>query len=304
MGSAESSESRRVSFEMDEEERVRVLQGIRLSESVVNRMKDSGEPSEGQQPVAPPTAPPPTAPPPMAPPPAEPPATEPPPTELPPMAPPPMPPPPTRLPPAATSPPTPPLSTHPPATCLPATRGPSEGSFTIPQKEFKLPRSEPGGFRHPSEVTEEFKRFKEEQAAVQDELFQVVKREREAASKLLKAPLSPGASDTNRDKRHSVRLARELESREAELQRRDTFYKEQLGRIEKKNAEMYKLSAQQFHEAASKAESVIKPRRVEPVCSGLQYQILRCYRDHLHEVLLCSDLVKAYQHCVSSAHKG
>jgi hypothetical protein len=39
------------------------------------------------------------------------------------------------------------------------------------------------------------------------------------------------------------------------------------------------------------------------VCSGLQAQILRCYRDHLHEVLLCSDLVKAYQHCVSTAHK-
>lgn len=42
---------------------------------------------------------------------------------------------------------------------------------------------------------------------------------------------------------------------------------------------------------------------LEPVCSGLQAQILRCYRDHLHEVLLCSDLVKAYQHCVSTAHK-
>lgn len=46
-----------------------------------------------------------------------------------------------------------------------------------------------------------------------------------------------------------------------------------------------------------------RPRRVEPVCSGLQAQILRCYRDHLHEVLLCSDLAKAYQHCVSTAHK-
>ncbi|OBS59475.1 hypothetical protein A6R68_09398, partial [Neotoma lepida] len=46
-----------------------------------------------------------------------------------------------------------------------------------------------------------------------------------------------------------------------------------------------------------------RPRRVEPVCSGLQAQILRCYRDHLHEVLLCSDLVKAYQHCVSTARK-
>lgn len=41
------------------------------------------------------------------------------------------------------------------------------------------------------------------------------------------------------------------------------------------------------------------------MCSGLQAQILRCYRDHAHEVLLCSDLVKAYQHCVSAsaAHK-
>lgn len=46
-----------------------------------------------------------------------------------------------------------------------------------------------------------------------------------------------------------------------------------------------------------------RPRRTEPVCSGLQAQILRCYRDHLQEVLLCSDLVKAYQHCVSAAHK-
>ena len=46
-----------------------------------------------------------------------------------------------------------------------------------------------------------------------------------------------------------------------------------------------------------------RPRRIEPVCSGLQAQILRCYRDHLQEVLLCSDLVKAYQHCVSAAHK-
>ncbi|KAM4820991.1 MICOS complex subunit MIC25 [Thomomys bottae] len=215
-----------------------------------------------------------------------------------------MAPPPTAPPPTSPPPTSPPLFTRPPPTRLPTTRGPSEGSFTIPQKEYKLPKSEHGGFQRPSEVTEEFKRFKEEQAAAQDELFQVVKREREAASKLLKAPLSPGASDSNREKRHSVRLTRELESREAELQRRDTFYKEQLGRIEKKNAEMYKLSAQQFHEAASKAESAIKPRLVEPACSGLQYQILRCYRDHLHEVLLCSDLVKAYQHCVSSAHKG
>ncbi|NXG96680.1 MC25A protein, partial [Loxia leucoptera] len=42
MGSCESSQGRRkVSFEVDEQDRVRVLQGIRLTEDVVNRMKGS-----------------------------------------------------------------------------------------------------------------------------------------------------------------------------------------------------------------------------------------------------------------------
>ncbi|XP_042768567.1 MICOS complex subunit MIC25 isoform X1 [Panthera leo] len=279
MGSTESSEARRVSFGMDEEERVRVLQGIRLSENVVNRMKDPNQPCKAGEPAPPPA---------------------------------------------------PPSST-------PSTGGSSKG----PEKDSKPPRSEYGGGRQPSGVEEDFlKRYKQEQAKVQDELFQVVTREREAATKHRSASMQRGEGSVDQDKRKSTQLARELESREAELSRRDTFYKEQLGRLERKgdgsvmvvvrveaqmgvqmnkswpsagvlvnvsrrmNAEMYKLSSQQFHEAASKMEGTIKPRRTEPVCSGLQAQILRCYRDHLQEVLLCSDLVKAYQHCVSAAHKG
>ncbi|NXY05353.1 MIC25 protein, partial [Pteruthius melanotis] len=42
MGSSESSQGgRRVTFGLDEREQVRVLQGIRLTEDVVNRMKES-----------------------------------------------------------------------------------------------------------------------------------------------------------------------------------------------------------------------------------------------------------------------
>ncbi|KAM5219134.1 MICOS complex subunit MIC25 isoform 2-T2 [Hipposideros larvatus] len=238
MGSIESREGRRVSFGMDEEERVRVLQGIRLSENVVNRMKNSSQPSKVGQ------------------------------------------------------------LTFPPAPA-PSAFGISKGL----EKDSKLPRSEYGGSRQPSGVEEDLKRYKQEQATVQDELFQAA-REREAAMKHLSASLHLEEGSVDQEKRKSVLLARELESQEAELRRCDTFYKEQLGHIEKKNAEMYKLSSQQFHEAASKMEGTIKPRMLEPACSGLQAQILHCYRDHLHEVLLCSDLVKAYQHCVSAAHKG
>ncbi|XP_054443269.1 MICOS complex subunit MIC25 [Pteronotus mesoamericanus] len=241
MGGTESSEGRRVSSGMDEEERVRVLQGIRLSENVVNRMKDSNQPSKVGQP---------------------------------------------------TFPPAPPSSTF----------GTSKKG---PEKDSELPRLECGGGQLPPGVEEDLlKRCKQKQAIVQDELFQVAPREREAATQYQSAFLHQGEGSVDQEKQKSALLARELENRETELRCHNTFYKEQLEHIERKNAEMYKLSSQQFHEAASKMEGTIKPYRLQPVCSGLQAQILRCYRDHLHEVLLCSDLVKAYQHCVIAAHKG
>ncbi|NXP06758.1 MIC25 protein, partial [Thinocorus orbignyianus] len=44
MGGSESSQGgRKVSFGLDEREQVRVLQGIRLTEDVVNRMKESSQ---------------------------------------------------------------------------------------------------------------------------------------------------------------------------------------------------------------------------------------------------------------------
>ncbi|KAM9186070.1 MICOS complex subunit MIC25 isoform 1-T1 [Dugong dugon] len=246
MGSAESSEGRRVSFGMDEEERVRVLQGIRLSDNVVNRMKDSSQPSKVEQPTPPPSTPPPSS--------------------------------------AFNSP---------------------EGKAKAPEKESKPPRSEKSRAQQPSGAKEDLlRRYEQEQAIIQDEIFQLAKREREAATKHLNVSLQCEGSSNDREKQKSAQLARELESIEAELRSRDTFCKEQLGCIERKSAEMYKLSSQQFHEAASKMESTIKHRRAEPVCSGLQAQILQCYRQNLQEVLLCSDLVKAYQRCVSAAHKG
>ncbi|XP_055473395.1 MICOS complex subunit MIC25 [Psammomys obesus] len=269
MGNAKSTETRRVSFEMDEEERVRVLQGIRLSESVVNRMKYSSQPSGGQQ---------------LA-------------SGLGPARPAPVPTIPVLTVPIPT---TPVPTTHEPTAPSSSASDPPEGTFKAPQTDFNVPTEDSDGGHQPSAVKENLKRFQQEQAAVQDELVKVAKNEKEAAEKHLKASLPKSRASSSPEQQQSARLARELENKEAEL----SFYKEQLGRIQEKNAELYKLSCQQFHEAASKAESTIKPRRVEPVCSGLQAQILRCYHDHLHEVLLCSDLVKAYKHCVSTAHKG
>ncbi|KAJ6668351.1 hypothetical protein lerEdw1_015728, partial [Lerista edwardsae] len=50
------SSNRRVSFELDENERVRVLQGIRLSEDVVNRMKEPDPLKKDQRSPPPPSS--------------------------------------------------------------------------------------------------------------------------------------------------------------------------------------------------------------------------------------------------------
>ncbi|KAL6076724.1 hypothetical protein STEG23_017605, partial [Scotinomys teguina] len=216
MGSAESAEARRVSFEMDEEERVRVLQGIRvltssspsdfrapfcqmvinlsfkgdspgelhpcamLSESVVNRMKDSCQPSAQQQPAPGPAPAPPAPAPsvraPTAPAPTTPTSTTPVPSKLVPMAPP------------------------------PSSHGPPEGTLKAPQTDPKVPRAESGGGQQPSSVKEDLKRFQQEQVAVQDELIKVAKKEKEAAEKHLKASLPKKRVSLNREQQQSARL--------------------------------------------------------------------------------------------------
>ncbi|XP_032195917.1 MICOS complex subunit MIC25 isoform X9 [Mustela erminea] len=143
MGSTESSEARRVSFGMDEEERVRVLQGIRLSENVVHRMKDSSQSCQAGQPASPPAP-------------------------------------------------------------QPSTVGTCKG----PEKDSKLPRSEYGGGRQSSGMEEDFlKRYKQEQAKVQEELFQVVTREREAATKHRSVSVKRGEGSVDQEKQKSTQLA-------------------------------------------------------------------------------------------------
>ncbi|XP_054544218.1 MICOS complex subunit MIC25 isoform X2 [Talpa occidentalis] len=198
MGSSESSEGRRVSFGMDEEERVRVLQGIRLSENVVNRMKDPSQPSKVGQPVPP---------------------------------------------------------------CTPPS---SFGTSKGPQKDTKQPKSEHSGDQQPFGPEDLLRRYKQEQATFQEELFQVAKREREAARKHWSESPQTREGCADQEKLKAAQMARELENWEAELKRRETIFKEQLGCIEKKNAEMYKLSSQQFHEMATKIEGTLKMIRSWP----------------------------------------
>ncbi|XP_054072096.1 MICOS complex subunit MIC25 isoform X4 [Rissa tridactyla] len=243
MGGSESSHGgRKVSFGLDEREQVRVLQGIRLTEDVVNRMKESSQSKRDNQ-----------------------------------------------------------RSTRSSSGTAPSSPA-AEGKPKSPTG-IQPPRTGDSGEKSTAAEQELYRRYEREQALVQEELLRLAKREREAASEALNTALQRERNNTNEERQRAAQLAIELQGREAELKRQEAFYKEQLARIERKNAEIYKLTSEQYQEAATKAEEWIKRRNTDPVCASLQSEILKCYQENKREVLKCSELAKKYQRCVSAAQK-
>ncbi|XP_030063487.1 MICOS complex subunit MIC25 [Microcaecilia unicolor] len=250
MGGGEST-SRRVSFGLDEADRVRVLRGVRLSEDVVSRMK---EPSQSAREPSSSTA--------------------------------------------SMTVPSPSRNTEPAA--HPAS-GKSVPLNAGPQAHH--PNADSSGHKRTVSEDDLYRRYEQEQAIIQDELAQIAKRERKAAEEKLNSSILWERAYANEERQRAAQLAKELECKETELKRLDAFHKEQLQRIEKKNAEIYKLASEQFHTAATNAELRIKKRNFEPVCMGFQSEILKCYQQHRQEMLNCSDLAKEYKRCVRAAQK-
>ncbi|KAL3058990.1 hypothetical protein OYC64_011010 [Pagothenia borchgrevinki] len=231
------STSKKVSFGLDENEKVTVIEGVKLSDDVLQRMRDA----EGSESTKPPPSP------------------------------------------------------------------PEPG-----QKQPPSPK--PTGPSH-TEIHEEIrKNFERQQAQVQEQLASLAQRERERERERETAapteldPLTPALliekGKTHEEQEKAKTLAKQLENKEKELASLSSFYKEQLEILDKKNLENYKQTAEQYNEAASKAEADIRPRPIGSVCSGLQSQVLQCYSDHPQQTLLCSSLARQYMSCVQQAKKS
>ncbi|XP_067854506.1 MICOS complex subunit mic25-a-like [Heptranchias perlo] len=213
-----SASTRRVSFGKDEQERVTVLQGLRLSESLVTRMKDLPQP----------------------------------------------------------------LSK--PSNSISA--GPDQQSVILKRSGTE---------------EELYRRYEKEKAMVEEELSKLAMQEQVAAVADLKEQAI--SNEERQNIKQLILQANQLEKKEADLQRLEAFYKEQLELIEQKNADYYRLASAQFNEAAIIADSRVKMRNYEPLCVNLQSQILQCYQENPHLTLKCSTLAKEYCHCIREAQK-
>lgn len=223
-----SSTTRKVSFGLDEDEKVTVIEGVKLSEDVLRRMRDS----EGSDSAKPPSPP--------------------------------------------------PSDSHKPT----SSPKPTEPSTSEIQEEIR-------------------KNFERQQALVQEQLAQLAKRERESAGTTGLDDLTPALiiekGKVHEEHEKAKILAKKLESKEKELASISSFYKEQLEILEKKNLDGYNQMAEQYNEAATKAEAHIRPRQSVSLCTELQAKVLQCYRENPQQTLLCSSLAKQYMACVQQA---
>ncbi|XP_077566180.1 coiled-coil-helix-coiled-coil-helix domain containing 3a isoform X5 [Stigmatopora nigra] len=321
-----NNSTRRVSFESDENDNITVVKGIRLSENVINRMREPPHP----QPVPPPFGPIPSVPPPPSPP-----------QET--VAPPPPPPEPVQveaptiidmvLPsaslPADVSPAFEP-STAPPPFVEPLAAK-SEVTVPVPEARPIAPTIDEEAMkkRISDELSEglEKQRVKAERDLqawleaeksrasaqsqadakrhVEDEVTRILSVERASAEESIHQAVIreriASEDEKLRIQRYEIELqAKQLEAKEADLNKQDAFYREQVARLEEKSAEFYKTTTENYHKAADQVNAKFKRYETFPVCTDLQGQILACYKENAGKTLLCSNIAAMYLQCVNN----
>ncbi|XP_049330966.1 coiled-coil-helix-coiled-coil-helix domain containing 3a isoform X2 [Astyanax mexicanus] len=343
-----NNSTRRVSFESDENENVTIVKGIRLSENVINRMRESAAPQK--QAKSPPPSPesPPTRfdpPKPLLEPftvPQPPPATEP---VAPPAAPPPVvstPVEPVASPPPALAPaselaasqPVEVIAPRSPAESVPPAISIAEAVAPLAVKEPvappPLPPVDEKELRR--KITEELQKGLEEerskarqdlnqwlekekaqahakahadaQAQVQDEVSRILAAERVASQDSVQRAVLRERISTEDERLRAQLYAKQLEARDQELRKQDAFYREQVAKLEQRSAQFYKVTNENYHKAADEVNAKFKRYEISPVCTDLQGQILKCYRENTGKTLLCSNIASQYLQCVNSAKQN
>ncbi|XP_037540314.1 MICOS complex subunit mic25a [Nematolebias whitei] len=240
MGSGEST-TRKVSFGVDDEDRVRILRGVKLSEDVLQRMR-------GVANIAPESS--------------------------------------------SSS-----TSGH------QKDKGASHSESQAKQGPQHQAQPNSQSSKPASFTGEEQRRFEHQQTLLKDELAKMAQRERETAREDRTKAMSREREHARQEAEKTKELAQQLLKKDSQLKALDAFYKEQLVQLEKRNLESFNESKEQFHQAASEMEANIRSRNTAPVCSGLQAQILSCYKENKAQTLKCSDLSREYMQCINAAKK-
>ncbi|XP_034276672.1 MICOS complex subunit MIC19 isoform X2 [Pantherophis guttatus] len=236
MGGGESV-PRRVTFEADENDNITVVKGIRLSENVIERMKEPSSPGGKSQKK------------------------------------------------------------------FGSSNHTSIGGAAVNEEELKKRIAEELALEQARREAEAQKRSKQNQLSLQDEVAKALDRERTASSEHLARAVLRERVSAEDERMKTQLLAKQLEEKEKELKKHETYYKEQLNRLEERSSQFYKVTTEQYEKAVNEVKSRFKRYKADPVCVDLQNQIFQCYQLNPKETLSCSALAAEYFKCVQHARQ-
>ncbi|XP_051747149.1 coiled-coil-helix-coiled-coil-helix domain containing 3a isoform X5 [Ctenopharyngodon idella] len=305
-----NSSTRRVSFESDENENITIVKGIRLSEKVIDRMREPSGPPKPQAPSrSPPTSPPVVDPlPALVPisPPSDPVTSLPPPplperVNLPEQVATPVPPPP----------PPPPVETAPAASVgVVSTPAVDESELRKKISEELQKGLEEERRKAQDELNQRLEKERsqahaqtqaEAQALVKDEVSRILALEKASAEKSIQKAILRERVSAEDERLQAQIYARQLEERDKELRKQDAFYREQVAKLKERSAQFYKVTNENYHKAADEVNAKFKRYEISPVCTDLQGEILKCYRENAGKTLQCSNIASLYLQCVNNA---
>ncbi|XP_029317568.1 coiled-coil-helix-coiled-coil-helix domain containing 3a isoform X8 [Cottoperca gobio] len=147
------------------------------------------------------------------------------------------------------------------------------------------------------------------QSQVKDEVSRILSVERAVAQESIQQAVIRERIATEDERLRAQlfeigRKAKQLGAREADLKKQDAFYREQVARLEERSAQFYKVTTENYHNAADQVNTKFKRYETYPVCADLQGQILACYKENVGKTLNCSNIAALYLQCVNNSKQN
>ncbi|NXH95578.1 MIC19 protein, partial [Pachycephala philippinensis] len=86
----------------------------------------------------------------------------------------------------------------------------------------------------------------------------LLERERISSNEHLTRAILRERAATEEERQRAQRFARQLEEKDKELKKHDSYYKEQLARLEERSAQFYKVTTEQYQKAADEVSARFK----------------------------------------------
>ncbi|XP_072526252.1 coiled-coil-helix-coiled-coil-helix domain containing 3b [Salminus brasiliensis] len=144
------------------------------------------------------------------------------------------------------------------------------------------------------------------QLQIQAEVEKVLEREQQALQQSLKDAVMKERLNTENERLVAQYYIQKVQEKEKDLAKQDSLYREQISKLEEKTAQFTRVAAESFKKGLEDAHNRFNSRKsqIRPVCSELQSEILKCYRENTGRTLTCSNIASLYMQCVDNAKQN